>query len=75
MSPSERYAPHTASLTRCPTPLAHRSASGKHVVFGRVIRGYEVVERIADVPTDEKDRPRAPVVISNSGELMLRAQA
>lgn len=44
-------------------------------MFGRVIRGYEVAERIADVPTDEKDRPRAPVVISNSGELMLRAQA
>ncbi|EJF56505.1 hypothetical protein DICSQDRAFT_71357 [Dichomitus squalens LYAD-421 SS1] len=49
--------------------------NGKHVVFGRVIRGYDVVERIADVPTDEKDRPRAPVVIANSGELMLRAQA
>ena len=48
---------------------------GKHVVFGRVIRGYEVAERIAEVPTDEKDRPRLPVVVSNSGELMLRAQA
>ena len=48
---------------------------GKHVVFGRVIRGYEVAERIAEVSTDEKDRPRVPVVISNSGELMLRAQA
>ncbi|KAI0706746.1 cyclophilin-like domain-containing protein [Cerioporus squamosus] len=49
--------------------------NGKHVVFGRVIRGYEVAERIAEVPTDEKDRPRAPVVIANSGELMLRSQA
>ncbi|TFK86702.1 hypothetical protein K466DRAFT_492335 [Polyporus arcularius HHB13444] len=49
--------------------------NGKHVVFGRVIRGYEVAERIAEVPTDEKDRPRAPVVITDSGELMLRAQA
>ncbi|PIL32177.1 hypothetical protein GSI_05422 [Ganoderma sinense ZZ0214-1] len=49
--------------------------NGKHVVFGRVIRGYEVAERIAEVSTDEKDRPRLPVVISNSGELMLRAQA
>ncbi|KAI0709802.1 cyclophilin-like domain-containing protein [Earliella scabrosa] len=49
--------------------------NGKHVVFGRVIRGYDVVQRIAQVPTDEKDRPRSPVVIANSGELMLRAQA
>ncbi|KAL1949770.1 hypothetical protein VTO73DRAFT_8651 [Trametes versicolor] len=49
--------------------------NGKHVVFGRVIRGFEIVERIVQVPTDEKDRPRAPVVISNCGELMLRAPA
>ncbi|KAF8650989.1 hypothetical protein AX16_004975 [Volvariella volvacea WC 439] len=47
--------------------------NGKHVVFGRVIRGYaEIVERIAEVPVDEKDRPTVPVVISNSGELELR---
>ncbi|TBU25187.1 cyclophilin-like domain-containing protein [Dichomitus squalens] len=58
-----------------PNALCVRPPTGKHVVFGRVIRGYDVVERIADVPTDEKDRPRAPVVIANSGELMLRAQA
>lgn len=48
---------------------------GKHVVFGRVIRGYaEVVEKIANVPVDEKDRPNVPVAISNCGELMLRSQ-
>ncbi|KAI0667825.1 cyclophilin-like domain-containing protein [Trametes maxima] len=57
------------TLQECP------HLNGKHVVFGRVIRGFEVVERITEVPTDEKDRPRAPVVIANSGELMLRAQA
>ncbi|KAH9941349.1 cyclophilin-like domain-containing protein [Amylocystis lapponica] len=50
--------------------------NGKHVVFGRVIRGYaEVIEKIADVPVDEKDRPRVPVTISNCGELMLRAKS
>ncbi|KAJ3008450.1 hypothetical protein NUW54_g3149 [Trametes sanguinea] len=49
--------------------------NGKHVVFGRVIRGFEVIQRIAEVPTDEKDRPRVPVVIANCGELMLRSQA
>ncbi|KAI0364762.1 hypothetical protein BV20DRAFT_1056984 [Pilatotrama ljubarskyi] len=56
------------TLAECP------HLNGKHVVFGRVIRGFEVVERIAEVPTDEKDRPRAPVVIANCGELMLRSQ-
>jgi len=43
------------------------------VVFGRVIRGYEdVIPKIMDVPTDEKDRPKVPIVISNCGELELR---
>ena len=45
---------------------------GKHVVFGRVIRGYDVVEKIAALPVDNKDRPLAPIVISNCGELELR---
>lgn len=40
------------------------------MVFGRVIRGYEdVIPKIVDVPTDEKDRPKVPIVISNCGEL------
>ena len=47
--------------------------AGKHVVFGRVIRGYEdVIPKVVDVPTDEKDRPRVPIVISNCGEIELR---
>jgi peptidyl-prolyl isomerase G (cyclophilin G) len=47
--------------------------TGKHVVFGRVIRGYgDVIPKIMDVPTDEKDRPRVPIVVSNCGELELR---
>ena len=46
---------------------------GKHVVFGRVIRGFDdVVQKIAQVTTDEKDRPTVPVVIINCGELELR---
>jgi peptidyl-prolyl isomerase G (cyclophilin G) len=46
---------------------------GKHVVFGKVIRGYDdVVKRISEVPVDAKDRPKIPVAISNCGELELR---
>ncbi|KAG5637965.1 hypothetical protein H0H81_002409 [Sphagnurus paluster] len=48
---------------------------GKHVVFGRVIRGYEVVQKIASLPVDAKDRPLTPIVISNCGELELRKAA
>lgn len=47
--------------------------SGKHVVFGRVIRGFEdVVMKIVGTTTDEKDRPLVPIVISNCGELELK---
>ncbi|KAI0688103.1 cyclophilin-like domain-containing protein [Cytidiella melzeri] len=49
--------------------------NGKHVVFGRVIRGYqEVIQKIAEVPADEKDRPGVPVTIANCGELMMRSK-
>ncbi|KAJ7716825.1 cyclophilin-like domain-containing protein [Mycena maculata] len=50
--------------------------NGKHVVFGRVIRGYdEVVTKLAEVPVDEKARPLDTVLISNCGELELRKPA
>lgn len=46
---------------------------GKHVVFGRVLKGYDTIAAVADVPTDEKDRPLQPVVIVNCGELVRKA--
>ncbi|KAI9510717.1 cyclophilin-like domain-containing protein [Russula earlei] len=50
--------------------------NGKHVVFGRVIRGFgDVVSKIAQVATDEKDRPAVPVIVYNCGELELRKKA
>ncbi|MFZ0699110.1 MAG: peptidylprolyl isomerase [Thermoplasmata archaeon] len=36
---------------------------GKHAVFGRVRSGQQVVEKIAAVPRDSSDRPKAPVRI------------
>lgn len=41
-------------------------------MFGKVIKGYEVIKQVAEVLVDEKDRPLTPVVISNCGELELR---
>ncbi|KZO96563.1 hypothetical protein CALVIDRAFT_536931 [Calocera viscosa TUFC12733] len=45
---------------------------GKHVCFGRVVAGYEVIERISDVETDSKDRPLEKVIIASCGELEFR---
>ncbi|KAI0723686.1 cyclophilin-like domain-containing protein [Fomitopsis betulina] len=57
------------TLRECP------HLNGKHVVFGRVIRGYDVVQKIAEAPTDVKDRPTIPVTIVNCGELVLKSKA
>ena len=36
---------------------------GKHTVFGRVTAGMEVVDRIAELPRDARDKPREPATI------------
>ena len=43
--------------------------NGKHVVFGRVIKGMEVVREIEEVQTDDDDKPKVDVVIENCGEI------
>jgi peptidyl-prolyl cis-trans isomerase A (cyclophilin A) len=37
---------------------------GKHTVFGRVIKGLEVINSIAKTPTASQDRPITPVTIN-----------
>merc|ERR1711874_554139 len=42
---------------------------GKHVVFGQVTFGMEVVRKISKTSVDKKDKPLIPVHISSCGEV------
>lgn len=42
---------------------------GRHVVFGEVLEGYEIVDQIQDVPKNPGDKPSQKVLIVKSGEL------
>lgn len=48
------------------------SSHRKHVVFGRVVSGEEVVTAIENLPVDNRSRPLQPAVIANCGELILQ---
>ena len=43
--------------------------NGKHVVFGQVIKGMDVVKEVEAVETDGQDKPKVSVVIENCGEI------
>ena len=48
-----------------PTP----HLDGKHAVFGRIIHGYEICDKVEQLPQSGKDSPSLPVVIADAGEL------
>ena len=48
---------------------SNRWLDGRHVVFGEVLEGYDIVEKIENVPKGRMDRPVEAVKIVKSGEL------
>lgn len=53
-------------------PCEHLNA--KHTVFGHVVKGMDVCERMAKIPVDDKDRPLSEVIVSHCGELERRSK-
>ncbi len=47
-------------ITVAPTDWLNR----KHTIFGDVVEGQDVVEKISGVPRDNRDRPKTPVVLN-----------
>jgi cyclophilin family peptidyl-prolyl cis-trans isomerase len=47
---------------------------GRHVVFGEILEGYDVVDAIENVPKGGGDKPSKTVKIAKSGELEVPAE-
>ena len=45
---------------------------GKHVVYGRVERGQNIVEMMRKTPTDQTDKPRVAIKITKCGQMKLK---
>ena len=46
-----------------------RHLDNNHVVFGKVVEGWEVCREVERLRTDRNDKPVSPVTIENCGEL------
>ena len=51
------------------TTAATPHLNGKHVVFGKVVKGMEVVRKIERVEKNNRDKPLVDVVIADCGQL------
>jgi len=53
--------PNTGACQFFITETAYPSLNGQYTLFGQVVEGQDVVNKIAHVPTGANDKPRTPV--------------
>lgn len=58
----------------CSQLIRYSWLDGKHVVFGEVLEGYDIVDKIQNVPKAAGDKPVKKVTIVKSGELEVPAE-
>merc|ERR1712188_285075 len=51
------------------TTVATPHLDGKHVVFGKVVEGMELVRQIEECEKGEGDKPAEPIVIADCGQI------
>jgi peptidyl-prolyl cis-trans isomerase B (cyclophilin B) len=49
--------------------LSSQWLDGRHVVFGKILKGMDVVRKIESTQTDGRDRPVNDVLIADSGSI------
>jgi peptidyl-prolyl cis-trans isomerase B (cyclophilin B) len=47
---------------------------GRHVVFGKVIEGLDIVRKIENTETNPGDKPKQDIVIADSGEIKVEGE-
>ena len=52
-----------------------RCVDRKHVVFGRVVSGEEVVVEMEELPVDNRHRPLSTVSIMRCGQLVAKTKS
>ncbi|ERF75669.1 hypothetical protein EPUS_08623 [Endocarpon pusillum Z07020] len=60
--------PHTNGSQFFITTAVTSWLDGKHCVFGEVIDGYDVVQKIENAPKGSNDKPKTPITIAKSGK-------
>ena len=71
-----KHGPGVISMARAMNPdsagsqffIMHKAAphlDGQYAAFGKTIRGFEIIDQIANVRTDFRDKPLVPVIIES----------